>query len=246
MALRRQKQSGKRKYLVTGWGRSISNLHLAKKLGAVDKFSLKPAQAVFQADVVVICVPVPKIIPVLRTILPHLKSGAVVTDVGSVKKNIVEDARRALSNCKNVSFVGAHPIAGSEKTGVRFAQADLFRKSTCVITKDNVPFHSLKVVKEMWQAVGASCILLEASVHDHWLAMTSHLPHLLAFSLFSLVRNASKKDPIVSRLAGGSFRDMTRIAGADPDLWAGIIETNRVEIKKAVGSFLKELRSRLP
>ena len=95
--------------MVTGFGRSVSSLRLAKKLGAVDEFSINPSKAFSQADVVVICVPVPKIVPVLRGLLPHLKSGTIVTDVGSVKKIVVEEARRALSKRKDISFVGAHP-----------------------------------------------------------------------------------------------------------------------------------------
>lgn len=242
MSLRRLRYRGKRKYFVTGYGRNIAHLRLAKRLGAVDSISVDPVNAFSQADVVVLCVPVPDIIPVLRKAAPHLNVGAIVTDVGSVKKSIVEGARRALSKRRDVSFVGAHPIAGSEKAGVRFARPDLFKKATCVITKDNASFRALQTVKEIWQSVGARCVLFDAAGHDHWLAMTSHLPHLLAFSLFSQVNSASKKNPIVSRLVAGSFRDMTRIAGSDPQIWAGIIESNRRELRVAVASFLKQLR----
>jgi prephenate dehydrogenase len=229
LALRR---SGK--YRVVGLGRDPKKLRLAVRMGAVDRFEIDPIKAVADADIVVICVPVHRIAAQLSKISPALKKGSIVSDVGSVKGSVLSQAKSALRKRPDVNFVGAHPIAGSEKTGVQNATADLFSGATCVITTNHTRRSSLQRVREIWTNAGASCVTMTASEHDHFLALTSHLPHLLAFALLQSVSAAAAKNPVLKSLVAGSFRDMTRIAGADPELWAGIVDTNRAQIQKAV------------
>ncbi len=241
-ALRRVRKSGRRRYAVIGLGRDRKSLTRAKRLGAVDQFSTSTSQALENADVVVVCIPVHQIPNFLHKNLTFFKSGSIVTDVGSVKGIVADAMRIAAKKRTDVSFVGGHPIAGSERTGVEFAKPDLFKRAACVLTRDAASFKALDVVRSMWKDVGARCFLMNASDHDHFLALTSHLPHLLAFALFSEVEMVSKKSPIVKSLVGGSFRDMTRIAGADPELWTGIVSSNRKEIQKVSARFVKQLR----
>ncbi len=242
MALRRARKSGKRAYTVTGFGLNKSRLALGKKRGAIDNAETDLKKALSQADVVVLSIPVDGMAPFLRKNAALFKRGAVITDVGSVKNTVVSAAKKILSIRRDISFVGGHPIAGSEKTGVENARPDLFKGAVCVLTKDHASFHALEVAREIWTTAGARCLLMTAAEHDRWLALTSHLPHLLAFALFAQVKNAALAAPILKTLVGGSFRDMTRIAGADASLWTGILETNRQEIRKALPLFQKELQ----
>ena len=212
-------------------------------MGAVDEFSVNPPQVIPKADIIVFCVPVQSIVGVAAKILSHAKPQAILTDVGSVKKNIVDSMRRLLTKRPDLSFVGGHPMAGSDKYGVQNAIPSLYEKTKCVLIPSTKSKRALVEVKKMWESVGASCVMMDAGKHDHILSLISHLPHLLAFALFSQVKNASKKDPLVSSLVAGSFRDMTRIAASEPEMWAGILQMNKKNIKKAAVEFLKKLNA---
>lgn len=240
-ALRRVKSGRRRRYRVSGLGRSMAALKKAVSLAAVDDATNDAADVIPHADIVVLCVPVQSIAPITSRIAPLLKRNAVVTDVGSVKRDVVERMRIALRARPDVSFVGGHPIAGSEKTGVEHASADLFRKSVCALIPGGGPGRGFSAVRAMWRAAGARCVTVPAGDHDRYLALTSHLPHLIAFAYFSLVQNAARHRPLIRALAGGSFRDMTRIAGADADLWTGVLRLNRREIGRAKSGFLREM-----
>ncbi len=234
------RRNGKRVYTVTGVGRGAANLAIAKRRGAIDSASTNLRASLRQADIVFLCVPVHHIAPLVRKNLSAFKPGAIITDVGGVKGPVVTGIKAALSKRKDLNFVGAHPIAGSEKTGAANADAKLFRRAVCVITKDHASFRAMDAVRSAWTAVGARCLLMSATEHDQWLALTSHLPHMLAFALFSEVNDASMTAP-VKELVAGSFRDMTRIAGSDPDVWTGIITSNRAALKKTVVSLVKRI-----
>ena len=240
-ALRRVKSGQRRRYRVSGVGRSMAALKKAVSLGAVDDGTIDAADVIPQADIVVLCVPVQSIGPVTKRVVPLLKKGAVVTDVGSVKKDIVAQMRRAMSGRKDVSFVGGHPIAGSEKTGVEHAAHDLFRNSICALIPGGGSSRAFAAVRAMWQSTGARCISVSAADHDRYLALTSHLPHLIAFTYFSLLHNAARHRPLIRSLIGGSFRDMTRIAGADAELWSGVLRLNHREITRAKSGFAREM-----
>ena len=242
LALRASQKKGFKKFHLLGLGRRKALLLKAKKMGAVHEFTTDMAKGLSQVDVVVICLPVHKIVPFIQTYKRFFKSGAIISDVGSVKGNIVQGMSKILKIRPDLHFVGGHPIAGSEKTGVANAKANLYQKAICVLTQDQASFKALNTLRAVWKATGARCLLMKAAEHDQWLALTSHLPHLLAFALFQRVQKSSESSPILKELVGGSFKDMTRIAGADPEIWTGIIDSNRSEIKKSIHSFLKDLR----
>jgi prephenate dehydrogenase len=139
---------------------------------------------------------------------------------------------------------GRTPSLDPKKTGVENALASLFQKTRCVIVRSKNS-QANRVVKKMWEDVGSQCVFLPANLHDKFLSLTSHLPHLLAFSLFSIVHKEAKTKKILQSLTAGSFRDMTRIAAADANVWSGISAMNRVQIKKSFQLFQEEIQTLL-
>jgi cyclohexadieny/prephenate dehydrogenase len=224
-ALRRSKR-----YRVLGIARRPSTLREAKRLGAIDAGSTNLTD-VYQADIVVIATPVDSIVPIIRQIRPFLKSSAIVTDVGSVKGPLHQEVF-------GVRFVGAHPLAGSHKTGVKAARADLFRGAACVL----VPLDrsAAGVVRGMWKTTGARVLEMPASAHDVAVALTSHLPHLIAHALVQAVMKRPNQKGLQALMAG-SFRDVTRVASADPEQWVQIFQANLKNVHNAVRLFQREL-----
>ncbi len=245
LALRRIRKSGKRKYRVFGLGRSRQRLLKAKKKGAVDFFSTEPDQVLSDVDILVLAVPAQNMAAMTRRILPFVKKGAILTDVGSVKAVVEKDLRGELQNRKDLSFVGGHPLAGSEKTGIAYATADLFKGAVVVLTPALARGNAVRMVQSLWTDAGAETLVMKSSQHDEMVALTSHLPHLLAFSLFSLASRQFKKSPVLKSLAPRSFRDMTRIVGSDPAIWTGVIDFNRRALKKRAVQFNDAVRELL-
>lgn len=241
LGLSLRRRTGGRRYRVIGWGRSRAKLAAAKKKGAIDAFTTDLAAAAAQADIAVLAVPVQSLIAVGKAILPHLKSKAVLTDVGSVKGPILEGLASHLKGRPDVDFVGAHPVAGSEKTGVGNACATLFKDAVCVLTPTRTKGRAHHAVETFWRAAGARVVTIPPARHDAVLAVTSHLPHLIAFALYAVALRRSVRDHDVLELSGGAFRDMTRVAGADPVLWAGILDLNHRAVKRAFADFSSEL-----
>lgn len=233
----RGRAGGRRRFHVVGMGRSRARLKLAKRLGAIDEGTTRLSAAVSDADLVVVCVPVQRIVPLIAQMVPWLKPGAVVTDVGSTKTRIVSDIKKLLLRRKNVSFVGGHPLAGSEKTGVRNAEGGLFRGTRCVLTSDGATLPARRRVASMWRFAGAKTVEMTAKKHDEALAVTSHLPHAVAFALFASAIQASRTRPEIRKLCSRSFRDMTRIVGSDADLWTGIFSHNRRNLRTIARRF---------
>jgi prephenate dehydrogenase len=219
-----------RRYRVLGIARRPSTLLEAKRLGAIDSGSLNLTD-VYQADIVVLCTPVDEIVPVLEKLKPFLKPRAIVTDVGSVK-GVLDRAVRG------VRFVGAHPLAGSHKTGVKAARPDLFRKATCVLVPQDPS--AVKTVRAMWETTGSRVVIMSAHAHDAAVSITSHLPHLLAHALIH-VAAGQRDQKVLKSLMAGSFRDVTRVASSDPEQWAQIFKSNLVNLRQAVRLFQKEL-----
>lgn len=226
----------RRGYRVIGLARDARRAREALRRRAVDAAFTDPRSALADADIVVFSVPVQAIVPTARRVLPFIKKGAVLTDVGSVKGSVQTGMKKLLARRRDLVFVGAHPMAGSERTGVESARADLFRGATCALTTP-APKRGLGVIRQMWNDAGATCMEIEAHRHDDLLALTSHLPHLLAFALFSQVSSVARRDSRVRSLVAGSFRDMTRVAASSPDVWSGILDLNAAAIKRALGQF---------
>jgi prephenate dehydrogenase len=237
MALRRRRGA----YRVTGLGRRTSQLKTARRRGAVDEGFTDPRKALADADIVVFCTPVQSIVPLARKYLPLFKRGAILTDAGSVKGAILDGMRPLLARRRDLSFVGSHPMAGSQRTGVENASAGLFKGAVCAVTTP-APAGAAAVVRRLWTDAGSRCIVIDARRHDALLALTSHLPHLLAFTLFSQVSSAARRDRRVRALVAGSFNDMTRVAASDAELWSGILQLNRPAVMRALSDFGDTIR----
>jgi prephenate dehydrogenase len=223
---------------VVGVGHRQASIDRAIEMGAVDQGTLDPLEGVKGSGLVVLGTAVRLIVEMGQTVAPALAPGAVVTDVGSTKSEIVRRFEELLA--AGVSFVGAHPIAGSEKRGIDAARPDLFQKCVCVLTPtDATDPKALRRVSDLWTAVGARVCTLSCEEHDDILARTSHLPHLVAGAL---VASLTTPD---TRFVGPGLRDTTRIAAGDVDVWCDIFLTNRAAVLDALAGFtdrMAELR----
>jgi prephenate dehydrogenase len=227
---------------VVGCGRNTATLQRALELGIVDHYSTDIAQAVQGADMVVLSVPMLAMREVLAQLEPVLQPGMIVTDVGSAKQSVIADAQAVLGD-KLGQFVPAHPIAGTEKSGPDAAFAELFAQRRVIVTPlaENSEADVARVVA-MWQCVGAVVECMSAAHHDHVLAATSHLPHLLAFTLVDSLARMDESHEIF-RYAAGGFRDFTRIAASDPTMWRDIALANAFEIKQVLKRYQVELEA---
>ncbi|HJP35404.1 MAG TPA: prephenate dehydrogenase/arogenate dehydrogenase family protein [Gammaproteobacteria bacterium] len=211
---------------IVGCGRGEENLSRALELNVIDESSRDPATAVADADMVVIATTLGATPSVLASIAPTVCPEAVVTDVGSAKRRVVEAARSRLG--KNFTrFVPGHPIAGTEKSGVDASFASLYRDHRVILTPlpETEPT-ALRRVTEMWEATGATVTEMDADHHDDVLAATSHLPHMLAYALVECLAGMEGSGEIFAYAAGG-FRDFTRIASSNPEMWCDIAMDNR-------------------
>jgi prephenate dehydrogenase len=196
--------------------------------GAIDEGYDDPRRAVHGADLVVLCTPVGMLGELLDQIVPSLAPGAIVTDVGSTKRSVVAHASKCMAGWPAM-FVGSHPMAGSEKRGVQYAQADLFDGATCVITPDeSTGPEALVAVEAFWAKLGMRTLRMSAAEHDRRVADISHLPHALAAALVAMQERESLA------LAGKGFADATRIAAGDGGLWRDIFLDNRDNLRASL------------
>ncbi|MFV8835213.1 prephenate dehydrogenase/arogenate dehydrogenase family protein [Aquisalimonas sp.] len=225
---------------VVGCGRSTANLDTARERGIIDDATTDPREAVRGADVVVVAVPLGAMGPVLATVRDDLAPGAVITDVGSAKATVLADAAEALGE-HSARFVAGHPIAGNEKSGAVAAFPELFHDRRVILTpEESTDAAAVERVAELWQAVGASVARMSAAHHDDVLAATSHLPHMLAYSLVDTLSRWSDRDEVFAYAAGG-FRDFTRIASSDPEMWRDICLANRDALVVAMDRYMADL-----
>lgn len=225
---------------VVGCGRGEMNLQAAVRLGVVDRYATDPARAVAGADVVVVAVPLGAMEAVLRAVVPHLKPDTVVTDVGSAKASVVADVERVYGRIPS-HFVPGHPIAGTEQSGVEASFATLFQRRRVILTplaETAAAAHHL--VRRMWELTGAEVVDMGVRHHDAVLAATSHLPHLLAYTLVDTLARLDDRAEIF-RYAAGGFRDFTRIASSDPTMWHDICIANREQLLEMMTLFNTEL-----
>ena len=225
---------------VLGVGRNPARLTIARELGLIDR-AVDWAQA-GQADCILLALPVGETEAVLKQLAPHLKTGAVVTDAGSTKANVVAAARAALGE-RFADFVPGHPIAGSEQSGPGAACADLYQGKKVVLTPQaETRASALATVRALWEAAGAQVETLEADLHDRVFAAVSHLPHLAAFALVDELAQRPDGDTFF-RFAASGFRDFTRIAGSSPEMWRDIALANREAVLAELDAYLAALRS---
>ncbi len=228
LAARKRKLAG----VILGVGRSLDRLEPAQTAGLIDEVCTDLSAAAKRSDVMVFCSPVDQIAGQICTAARACRPNCLLTDVGSTKLSIVDEVERACES--HTQFVGSHPLAGSEKQGWRFADAELFVGRTVIVTvTSRTPPSALRQVTKFWNDVGANVVEMNPADHDRVVARTSHLPHLVASALAaSLCLKAGE-----TRLAATGLRDTTRIASGHPALWAAILWENRQEIARALASF---------
>ncbi len=226
---------------ISGFGRNLATLEKAKQLGVIDTFSQDLRTAVKDADLIVFCSPVGTIVPRLKEVLPHLKPGCLVTDVGSVKAELVTEIDAVMP--ENMFFVGSHPIAGGEKSGVSASNADLFCGAQCIVTPSTKTSPSaLSKLKVFWTDVGMEVIEMTAEEHDIILGAVSHLPHIIAFTLINTLTDLKTKNcDNVAKYSGKGLKDSSRIAASDPVMWRDICLHNREPLLNLIGKFQREL-----
>lgn len=237
LALRRRKLAK----VVAGFVRREASLRECERAGATDFATTDLLAAVSNADLVVLCTPLTQMKPLVTRMIPALKRGAIVTDVGSVKGSVVKQIESLISRT-GAYFVGSHPMAGGEKQGVSAARADLFESAVCVVTPTSQTNQSaLRKVERTWKAVGARLLRTTPKAHDEFVSRSSHLPHLMAATLATFVL-----DPRLPRLQGmlcaTGFRDTTRIASGSPEMWRDIALANRDALRAALDKFVRNLQ----
>jgi prephenate dehydrogenase len=223
---------------LVGIGRDAGRLRPALEDGTLDAVTTDLAEGVCGADYVLLAAPVLAIEGLLEQVGRAAPAGAVVTDVGSTKRNIVRAAERLFAG-RSLAFVGSHPLAGSEQSGYKVARVDLFQGATVVVTPtETTELAALKRTTEFWEALGARVTSLDPETHDRTVAAISHLPHLVACAL---VDGARRVEPAALELAARGFRDTTRIAAGDPDMWTEIFLANRDALSASVAAFREAL-----
>ena len=225
---------------IIGYGLSVGNLQLAVELGVIDRAEVSLTDGVRHADMVVLAVPVGCMAEILGELGPALADRAVVTDVGSVKGSVIAAARRALG-ARFAHFVPGHPLAGTEQSGVVASQADMFQGRRVILSPElETDASATARVREMWEATGAEIVTFSAADHDRILAVSSHLPHMLAYCLMDMVVRHDDHRAILECSANG-FRDSTRIAGSDPVMWRDICLANRDALLAALRQYHDDL-----
>ncbi len=225
---------------VVGCGRNQTNLQKGIDLGVIDSYCDSVAEAVKDADVVVVAVPLGTMQSIFEQMSSVISSDTIVTDVGSTKGSVIEAARVGLGRCLH-QFVPGHPIAGSEKNGVEAGMAELYRNRKVILTplQENSQ-SSIDKISDMWQHCGAHIEYLSVIQHDKVLAATSHLPHLLAFSMVTYLSGLNDHDEIFKYAAGG-FRDFTRIASSDSVMWRDVCLANGDALIELIDGYKNEL-----
>ncbi len=230
---------------VVGCSRNADHLQRAVDLGVIDSFTLDPKEAVQDADMILLAVPMRAIKPVLESIVDHVSTDAIITDAGSAKGSVIRAATEAFggafSGKISPNFVAGHPIAGREKSSVDAAIDDLYIDHKVVLTPTSeTSTDAVLRVKEMWQTAGATVEILDHKQHDDVLAATSHLPHVLAYSLVNTLSKSQYGDAVFDYAAGG-FKSFTRIASSDPVMWRDICLENKEAILSALNDFQQDL-----
>jgi len=226
---------------IVGHTRRADTLKRAKTVGFADSLTDSAAKAVKGADLVILATPVGAFGAVAKAIGPHLKSGAIVTDVGSVKGAVIADVGPFIP--KGVHFIPAHPIAGTERSGPEAGFAELFDGRWCILTPPNgTNKRALKTLKTFWEKLGSKVDVMDAKHHDLVLAVTSHVPHLIAYNIVGTaddLRTVTEGEVI--KYSAGGFRDFTRIAASDPTMWRDVFLNNKDAVLEVLGRFSEDL-----
>jgi cyclohexadieny/prephenate dehydrogenase len=221
--------------------RSPKTRERVAELGLADKVVETNAEAAAGADLVIVCVPVGICGAVASEIAPQLKAGAIVSDVGSVKASVLRDMGKHLP--KNVHFVPAHPVAGTEHSGPDAGFAELFENRWCILTPpDGANAAAVEKLATFWRRIGAKVEIMTAEHHDLVLAITSHVPHLIAYNIVGTAADMERvTQSEVVKFSAGGFRDFTRIASSDPVMWRDVFLNNKDAVLEMLGRFSEDL-----
>ncbi len=225
---------------VSGYARSSETRETARRIGLCDTVCDSAEEAVKDADLIVLAVPVGAMGRVAEAIAPHLKPGATVTDVGSVKKAVIEAVGPHIP--EGVHFVPAHPMAGTEHSGPESGFASLYDNRWCLIVPEDASEEATAALEAYWQALGANTQRMEAAHHDLVCAVVSHVPHLIAYTMVGVADDLRRvSDQEVIKFSAAGFRDFTRIAASDPTMWRDVFLTNKEASLEILGRFTEEL-----
>ena len=233
-------KSKKNRIKITGYSRTQKTREEAKKMNfctVCDNYE----DCIKEANLVILCVPVGAMGDTMEKIAPYLSKSAIVTDVGSVKESVILEVQKKLP--KGVFFVPAHPLAGTENSGPSAGFASLFENRWCILTPSkNVPIEIIKKVKFFWEELGSNVVEMDAKHHDLVLSVTSHAPHLIAFTMVGVADEFSKvtNSEVINYSAAG-FRDFTRLAASDPIMWRDVFLNNKDAALEILGRFTEEL-----
>ena len=226
---------------ITGYGRNRENLIKAKNLKIIDHYFGDLSEAVSDADLIVLCTPVSAIVPLIQNLIPQVKPGALITDVGSVKDSVVHGADKVVP--EGIFFVGSHPIAGGENSGLEASTANLYQDAKCIVTPTNkTDKTALEKISALWQAVGMKVISLTTDEHDFIFGAVSHLPHIVAYALMNTLGSLKTQgNRNVTAFSGAGLKDITRIASSDPVMWRDICLSNRNHSLDLIDRFQNKL-----
>ena len=227
--------------VITGTARTEATRQKALELGVIDHAFDDAPGCVADADLVVICAPLGAYADIARAMAPGLKPGAIVTDVGSVKQAVIRDLAPALPG--GVHLVPAHPVAGTEHSGPEAGFAELFEGRWCILTPPpGTDDEAVEKIAQLWRGAGSMVDIMEAGHHDKVMAITSHLPHLIAYTIVGTATDLERQlQAEVIKFAAGGFRDFTRIAASDPVMWRDIFLNNREAVLEMVGRLTEDL-----
>jgi prephenate dehydrogenase len=239
LSCRQRKLAGK----IVGFGRNADNLKKAQEKNIIDSGSTDLKTAVEGSDLIILCTPVGVLVERIREMIPFLQDGCIITDAGSVKGPLVKEIDALVP--KAVHYVGAHPIAGGEQSGLEAARVDLLTGAKCIITPTaNTQTEALQRVTEFWTEVGMRTLTMDAHEHDTVFGALSHLPHVVAYALMNTVANvktASHGD--ILSMSGGGLKDITRIASSDPVMWRDICLKNKLPVVTLINQFQSALEN---
>ena len=226
---------------IEGYVRRTASIGECDKLAIVDHATRDLARAVTDADLVILCTPLSQMRELAEKMLPALKPGAIVTDVGSVKGCVVEELEPLIAGAGG-HFVGSHPMAGGEKTGVSAARADLFERAVCIVTPTpNSNKNAVEKVEEFWKALGGRVLRMAPGLHDDLVSRASHLPHVVAAELANYILSPAHP-PEQATVCANGFRDTTRVASGSPEMWRDIAIANQKNLGRVLGVFIEDLQ----
>lgn len=237
LAIQKRKLSEK----VVGYVRREASMAACLEHAVVSEATMDLVAAVRDADLIVFCTPLAQMRDLAQQAAPHLKPGAIVTDVGSVKGPVVEEIEPIIGETE-ACFIGSHPMAGSEQSGPGAARADLFDHSVCILTPtERTPAEPLSKLEAFWEAVGSQILRLTPDLHDNLTGRSSHLPHIVAAGLANYILSPAHADEQAQICATG-FGDTTRVASGSPEMWRDIVMMNRKHLQRVLGVFVEDLQ----